>query len=49
MDCGEIADFDTFVLKVVLDIYDNAEKKNRELGEPYKDLRKIIENIYRRE
>lgn len=47
VDYGEIVGFDTSVLKVVLDIYDSAEKKNRELREQYKDIKKLIEEIYR--
>lgn len=39
--------FDETVLKVVLDIYENAEKKNAELREEYRELKKIIDNIYK--
>ncbi len=49
VDYGEIVGFDTSVLKVVLDIYDSAEKKNRELREQYKDIKKLIDDIYRRD
>ena len=49
VDYGEIVGFDASVLKVVLDIYDSAEKRNRELREQYKDIKKLIEEIYRRD
>lgn len=47
VDMCEIA-YDVSVLKVVLDIYDKAEKKNRELREEYRELKKIIDQIYLR-
>lgn len=46
-DRGEIAGFDTSVLKIVMDVYDRAEKNNRELREQYKDIKQLIEEIYR--
>lgn len=49
VDNGEIVGFDTTVLKMVLDIYDSAEKRNREIREQYKDIKKLIEDIYRRD
>lgn len=47
VDYGEIIGFDITVLKIVLDIYDSADKRNRELRERYKDIKKLIEEIYR--
>lgn len=49
VDYGEIIGFDTAVLKMVLAIYDSAQKRNRELCEQYKDIKKLIEEIYGRE
>ena len=49
MDYGEIVAGDTTVLRMVLDIYDNAEKRNQELREQYKDIKNLIEEIYGRD
>ena len=49
VDYGEIVGFDTSVLKVVLDIYNRAQKRNHEIREQYKDIKKLIEEIYERE
>lgn len=46
IDMCEI-DFDASILKVVLDIYENAEEKNKKLREEYRELKAIIDNIYR--
>ena len=46
VDYGEIVGGDITVLKMVLNIYDNAEKRNQELREQYKDIKKLIEEIY---
>ena len=43
---GEIKDYDFSVLKVVIDIFDSAEKENRELRDKYSDLKSIIDGIY---
>ena len=46
-DNGEICACDISVIKVVLDLYDNAQKENEELKNKYKELKGIIDEIYR--
>lgn len=43
---GEIMPRDFAILKVVIDMYETAQKQNKELKERYKELHKIIEQIY---
>ena len=45
-DRGEIMPRDFAILKVVIDMYETAQKQNKELKERYKELHKIIEQIY---
>ena len=49
VDRGEIVGFDTSVLKVVLSIYDSAQKRNHEMQKQYKDIKKLIDDIYGRD
>lgn len=42
----EIEGYDTTVLKFVLSIYDEANKREAELRDKYKSLRKLIDEIY---
>ena len=43
---GEIASHDFAILKVVLDMYETAQKENNELKEKYKELHELIDQIY---
>lgn len=45
-DRGEIMPRDFAIRKVVIDMYETAQKQNKELKERYKELHKIIEQIY---
>lgn len=45
-DNGEIVDHDFTILRVVIDMFEMAEKENRILRDKYKDLRAIINRIY---
>jgi len=45
-DSCEINEYDFSVLKVVIDMFDSAEKENQILKEKYKELRSIINKIY---
>ena len=45
-DSGEINEYDFSILKVVIDMFDSAEKENQILREKYKELRSIINKIY---
>jgi len=46
-DCGEIQDYDLSILKVVIDMYEAAESENLKLKDKYKELRTIIDKIYK--
>lgn len=43
---GEIIDYDFSILKVVIDMFDSAEKENRHLRDKYQELRNVIDKIY---
>ena len=43
---GEIASHDFAILKVVIDMYETAQKENNELKEKYKELHEMIDQIY---
>ena len=43
---GEVASLDLATLKVVIDMYETAQKENNELKEKYRELHEIIEKIY---
>lgn len=43
---GEIAPHDFAILKVVIDMYESAQKENNELKEKYKELHEMIDKIY---
>lgn len=45
-DKGEIQEYDFSVIKIVLDIFDSAEKENRELKEKYNGIRSVLNQIY---
>lgn len=45
-DIWEIGEYDLSILKVVIDMYDCAEKENKALRDKYKELRSIINKIY---
>lgn len=45
-DSCEINEYDFSILKVVIDMFDSAEKENQILREKYKELRSIINKIY---
>lgn len=40
-------DFDVSILKIVLDVYENSEKNREELRVGYKEIRNIIDKIYK--
>ena len=42
----EIAGYETETIMFVLDIYDTIGKKNKELKEKYKDIKKMADDIY---
>ena len=43
---GEIVSHDFAILKVVIDMYETAQKENNELKEKYKELHEMIDQIY---
>ncbi|MGN0325868.1 MAG: FliG C-terminal domain-containing protein [Lachnospiraceae bacterium] len=43
---GEIQGYDFSVLKILLDIFDSAEKENRDLREKYNGIRAVLNQIY---
>ena len=43
---GEIVSHDFAILKVVIDMYETAQKENNELKEKYKELHAMIDQIY---
>lgn len=42
----EIAGYETETIMFVLDIYDTIGKKNKELKEKYKDIKRLVDDIY---
>jgi len=46
VDAAEVEEYDTSFLKVVLNIYENTQKKNEDLKNKYKKLRELIDEIY---
>ena len=43
---GEILSHDFVILKIVIDMYESAQKENNELKEKYKELHEMIDKIY---
>lgn len=43
---GEIVSHDFAIMKVVIDMYETAQKENNELKERYKELHEMIDQIY---
>lgn len=43
---AEICPHDFSLLQLILDMYDSAEKENKELREKYRDLYRMLEQIY---
>lgn len=46
-DRCEIFDYDFSILKIVIDMYDTAGEENKQLREKYKELKKVIDRIYK--
>lgn len=46
VDCYEIPDYDTSMLKLMVSIYENADKHTKELEEKYWDVAEMIDKIY---
>lgn len=43
---GELAKHDFTITKVVVSLYENAKRENRELQDKYKELKELIDQIY---
>lgn len=43
---GELAKHDFTITKVVVSLYENAQRENRELQDKYKELKELIDQIY---
>lgn len=43
---GELANHDFTITKVVVRLYENAKRENRELQDKYKELKELIDQIY---
>lgn len=43
---GELAKHDFTITKVVVSLYENAQRENRELQDKYKELKELIDQVY---
>lgn len=48
VDATEVEEYDTSFLKVVLDIYEREQKENQDIKNKYRELKKLIDEIYQR-
>lgn len=46
-DKGELGSHDFTTMKIVIDMYESAQKENQELKETYKDLKELVDKIYK--